>query len=120
MYNKYIKALIVNGPLKNTETLIPRIDFITEDTMPFAYKRRQFPLRVCYAMTINKAQGQSLKRVGIDLRTPVFSHGQLYVALSRATDSSNIFVLNPTQENSDQMLNDWVLNVVYFDVFKDI
>jgi len=34
-------------------------------------------------MTINKSQGQSVEHVGVDLRTPVFSHGQLYVALSR-------------------------------------
>jgi ATP-dependent exoDNAse (exonuclease V) alpha subunit len=34
-------------------------------------------------MTINKAQGQTLHTVGVDLRSPVFSHGQLYVALSR-------------------------------------
>ena len=36
-------------------------------------------------MTVNKIQGQSLKNVGLDLRTPVFSHGQLYVGLSRCT-----------------------------------
>jgi ATP-dependent exoDNAse (exonuclease V) alpha subunit len=38
-------------------------------------------------MTINKSQGQSIVNVGIDVRTPVFSHGQLYVALSRCTSS---------------------------------
>ena len=36
-----------------------------------------------FAMTINKAQGQTLQRVGIYLDTPCFSHGQLYVAASR-------------------------------------
>ena len=35
-------------------------------------------------MTINKSQGQSLGRVGILLRGPVFGHGQLYTAFSRA------------------------------------
>ena len=38
-----------------------------------------------FAMTINKSQGQSVKHVEIDLHTPVFTHGQLYVALPRAT-----------------------------------
>ncbi|KAG5531642.1 hypothetical protein RHGRI_026310 [Rhododendron griersonianum] len=42
--------------------------------------RHQFLVRLAYAMTINKSQGQSVKFVGVDLRTPVFSHGQLYVA----------------------------------------
>ncbi|KAI3984755.1 hypothetical protein MKX01_039372 [Papaver californicum] len=55
--------------------------------------RRQFPVRLAYAMTINKSQGQSVKYVGIDLRTHVFSHGQLYVALSRCTTPNRITVL---------------------------
>ncbi len=41
-------------------------------------------------MTINKSQGQSLKYVGLDLRVPVFTHGQLYVALSRATSGGRV------------------------------
>ena len=47
-------------------------------------KRRQFPIRLCFAMTINKAQGESINNLVVYLRQPVFSHGQLYVALSRA------------------------------------
>ena len=45
-------------------------------------------------MTINKAQGATLTRVGIFLNDPVFSHGQLYVALSRVANmNSGIFSL---------------------------
>jgi ATP-dependent DNA helicase PIF1 len=51
--------------------------------MPFTLRRRQFPVRLAFAMTINKAQGQTLKMVGIFLPKPVFTHGQLYVAMSR-------------------------------------
>ncbi|SCV68085.1 BQ2448_206 [Microbotryum intermedium] len=56
----------------------------------------RFPVRPAFAMTINKAQGQLLERVGVDLSThPVFSHGQLYVALSRATSAQGCKVLLP-------------------------
>ena len=47
-------------------------------------------MRLAFAMTINKSQGQSVKHVGLFLKQPIFSHGQLYVALSRCTSSSRI------------------------------
>ena len=61
--------------------------------MPFKLKRRQFPVRLAVAMTINKAQGQTLGRMGLFLPTPVFSHGQLYVALSRGGSAQRGTVL---------------------------
>ncbi|KAI8528138.1 hypothetical protein RHMOL_Rhmol12G0127900 [Rhododendron molle] len=72
--------------------------------------RRQFPVRLAYAMTINKAQGQSVKFVGVDLRTPVFSHGQLYVALSRCKSFDRINVLLPEEAI------DSTTNIVYPEV----
>ena len=58
--------------------------------------RRQFPIRLAFGMTINKSQGQSLGRVGILLRAPVFGHGQLYTAFSRAQkrDCIKIHIVN--------------------------
>ena len=50
-------------------------------------------------MTINKAQGQSLHTVGIDLRSPVFTHGQLNVAFTRITDIDGLDVLLPEQND---------------------
>ncbi len=63
--------------------------------MPFEFKRLQFPVRLAFAMSINKAQGQSLKVAGISLETPCFSHGQLYVACSRVGAGQNLFVFVP-------------------------
>ena len=62
---------------------IPRIDLISQEgTLPIILKRRQFPVMLAFAMTINKSQGQSMLYLGIFLPDPVFGHGQLYVALS--------------------------------------
>ncbi|VDL72035.1 unnamed protein product [Nippostrongylus brasiliensis] len=58
--------------------------FNTDRGLPFRLRRRQFPIRLAYAMTINKAQVQSLSHVGRHFPSDVFFHGQLYVALSRA------------------------------------
>ncbi|GKD32687.1 ATP-dependent DNA helicase PIF1-like protein [Tanacetum coccineum] len=54
-----------------------------EDMFPFKLKRTQFPVCLSFAMTINKAQGQTIPNVGAYLPDFVFSHGQLYVVLSR-------------------------------------
>ena len=65
----------------------------TAEDMPIPLRRRQFPVQLAFAMTMNKSQGQSLKHVGLDLRTPVFSHGQLYVGLSRCTSGNRLKIL---------------------------
>ncbi|KAG0718718.1 hypothetical protein GWK47_051922 [Chionoecetes opilio] len=55
----------------------------------------KFPIRVAFAMTINKCQGQTKSYVGVYLPTPVFTHGQLYVSLSRVGCADAIEVLAP-------------------------
>ena len=62
-------------------------------------------------MTCNKAQGQTLGKVGIVLRTPAFSHGQLYVAMSRVRKSENIFIHNPSKNKFETN------NVVFRSIF---
>lgn len=67
---------------------------------PIPFSRRQFPVTSALCMTINKAQGQTLGKVGVFLSGPVFAHGQLYVALSRCTSLSNLRVVLATQLSS--------------------
>ena len=50
----------------------------SDNEYPFTFKRRQFPIKLVFEMTINKAQGQTFSKVLIDLQEDVFSHGQLF------------------------------------------
>ncbi|UYV77959.1 hypothetical protein LAZ67_15003037 [Cordylochernes scorpioides] len=94
MMNNIIEATILNGKFKGQDVLLPRIPLFPPD-LPFEFKRLQFPVRTAFSMTINKAQGQSLKVCGLNLEVPCFSHGQLYVASSRVGNPSNLYVYTP-------------------------
>jgi ATP-dependent exoDNAse (exonuclease V) alpha subunit len=72
---------------------------------------------VSFAMTINKSQGQSLKNVGIYLPKPIFSHGQLYVALSRVTSRAGLMMLICDDEGR---VSNKTNNVVYKEVFQNL
>ncbi|XP_025652652.1 uncharacterized protein [Arachis hypogaea] len=79
---------------KGQKVFIPRTTLSPSDhRIPFKFQRRQFPIMVSYAMTINKSQGQSLANVGLILKKPVFTHGQLYVAASRVTHRRGLKIL---------------------------
>jgi ATP-dependent exoDNAse (exonuclease V) alpha subunit len=95
MRERVIEATIAAGPFAGKRVFIPRVTLDSNPTagLPFTLRRRQFPVRLAFAITINKAQGQSLQVVGLELRSEVFSHGQLYVALSRATDYRHVHIL---------------------------
>lgn len=96
LMERVIKVEIITGTCIGTVHFIPRIKLIPSDsTLPFEMSRIQFPIKLAYAMTINKSQGQSMNRVGLFLQNQVFSHGQLYVALSRATSPDRVSVLLP-------------------------
>jgi Helicase len=71
-------------------------------------------VRLAFAMTVNKSQGQSLRHVGLDLRTPVFSHGQLYVGLSRCTSGNRLKVLLKEEDNGKTQ------NIVYKEILTGL
>jgi nucleoside-triphosphatase THEP1 len=74
---------------------IPRIrfKFHLQHTASFNMTRVQFPLRLCYAMTCNKSQGQSMEQEILDLTDDTFSHGQTYVAYSRVRRYNKIMLI---------------------------
>ena len=65
----------------------------SEGELLFVFTRWPFPVTPCFEMTINRVQGETLERVGIFLRRPVFSHGQLYVVVSRAISRENLWFM---------------------------
>ena len=106
---RVLQCRILGGKHAGNVVFIPRIALQpSNEDLPVPIIRRQFPVRLAFSMTINKSQGQSLNHVGIDLRKPVFSHGQLYVALSRCTSRNNVKVLLPEGSTTTN-----VANVVY-------
>lgn len=72
---------------------------------PIQFKRLQFPIRLAFAMTINKSQGQSMKICGLDLENACFSHGQLYVACSRVGKPTDLFIFAENGETRNIVHN---------------
>ncbi|GAB5037975.1 atp-dependent dna helicase pif1 [Nannochloropsis oceanica] len=93
---RVIEAKILTGIHVGQVVYLPRIHMDTNDDtkgVPFILRRGQYPVRPAFAMTINKFQRQSFQKVAIYLPSPVFAHGQLYVALSRIGDPTNITMM---------------------------
>ncbi|XP_027157966.1 ATP-dependent DNA helicase PIF1-like [Coffea eugenioides] len=114
-----ISAEIVFGTHARKRVFIPKIPLQTSDNerngIPFI--RTQFPVRLCFALTINKSQGQTLDYVGLYLREPVFSHGQLYVALSRARTAADLKVLLVPGTFDEKKIDCKTRNIVFNEIF---
>jgi ATP-dependent DNA helicase PIF1 len=115
---KVIEAIVMTGSNIGDVVYIPRICLTVKDPKwPFTLHRRQFPIRICYAMTINKSQGQTLAAVGLYLKTPVFTHGQFYVAVSRVTSRKALRILI---ENEDGTCGSETRNIVFSEIFQSL
>ena len=97
---------VATGPHEGNILCLPRMPCGPGDdnfSIP-GFTRTPFPIRTRFALTTNKAQGQSFGGcIGLHLRDHCFSHGQLYVALSRTTHLSNVTTL--TQESNGTTRN---------------
>ena len=110
--NRVLEVKLLTGHHAGDKVFIPRIyNQPSEDQNAFKFTRKQFPVWLCFSMTINKSQGQSVKHVGLDLRSPVFTHGQFYVAVSRVTSVGNIKAILVEEEKERR-----TKNVVYKEV----
>ena len=65
---------------------------------------KQYPMRLAWAITIHKSQGQTFEKVIIDMSQGSFAPGQLYVALSRCISLEGIELLRPLKK-SDVIVN---------------
>jgi hypothetical protein len=115
---KVIEAVVMTGSNIGDVVYIPRICLTVKDPKwPFTLHRRQFPIRISYAMTINKSQGQTLAAVGLYLKTPVLTHGQFYVAVSRVTSKNALKIL---VENEDGTCGSETRNIVFSEIFQSL
>ena len=106
IFNSVISNKVLNCTIVESQAvvLIPRITFVplSDDSWPIDWQRKQFPLKPAFVMTINKSQGQTMQMAGLILRPEVFTHGQLYVAMSRVGSPAKLKVaaMNDYDKNS--------------------
>ncbi|KAF8100750.1 hypothetical protein N665_0218s0088 [Sinapis alba] len=113
-----VQAKIITVEKVGRTVDIPRLLITPSDTrLPFKMRRRQLPLNVAFAITINKSQGQSLSQVGIFLPRPLFSHGQLYVGVSRVTSKKGLKILIVGKDGKPQTKT---MNVVFKEIFNNL
>jgi hypothetical protein len=107
---------ILTGSRVGDDVMIPKIDLKHRANHVYgvSFSRYRFPVSPAFALTINKAQGQSLSCVSVYLPQPVFGHGQLYVALSRVTNLAGLTISMVGDPNTPPKTT----NVVNLDVIR--
>ena len=121
LYNQFLDAEVLTGTAAGKRVYIPRMSLKPSDVnLPFTLNRRQFPIRLSYAITINKSQGQTFEKIGLFLPTPCFAHGQLYVAFSRARSINDIRVKvsNTPHQQGKHCRTTYTKNIVYTQILS--
>ncbi|CAG8822617.1 45478_t:CDS:1, partial [Gigaspora margarita] len=104
----------INSSLASKCIFLPHITLSSScKTLPFVLQHRQFPCQLAFAISINKSQEQTMNRVSLYLLSPVFSHGQLYVACSRVTLCQRLQIILDTTE-----IDGCTKNIVYPKIFQ--
>ncbi len=80
---------------------------------PFIQSVKQYPLKLGYAFTIHKSQGQTFPTMILDLKSNIFASGQLYVALTRVKTLDGLYLTKPVAF-SDIIVDDEIIKFLEF------
>lgn len=120
MERNLVRCTIFSGERKGERVFIPKIAMDCKNSdLPFHLQRKQFPLRLAYSLTITKSQGQSFQKIGLLLKSPVFTHGQLYTAFSRVRSRDGLKVQITPSSKQGKLFED-PRNFTYNCVYKEL
>uniref|UniRef100_A0A0L8I0Y0 DNA helicase Pif1-like 2B domain-containing protein n=1 Tax=Octopus bimaculoides TaxID=37653 RepID=A0A0L8I0Y0_OCTBM len=112
LHDHVIEAEVPSCPYARSTLLIPRIPHVSQEMeFLFIFTRKQFPVKLAFALTCNRIQRQTFEQIGIYPPTLFFSHGHLYVAVSKVPKKANVKVL--AERNGNSMITD---NCVYKEI----
>ena len=117
LFKNMLDVEILTGSNVGKRAFLPIIKLKTNASSGFSFvlSRKQFLVRLSFAITVNKSQGQTISNVEIYLPRHVFSHGQLYVVLSRevSQNSTKVLIKEGKIEGED---GDFTKNIVFKDI----